>query len=132
MNVNMKRLPLPSPSQIVDTGMALTLLALLGGIFTGEDIFYRVAIGLLLVNMIVPRLYRPIARGWFALAQWLSGVSSRVVLTLLFVGLVVPVGWWRRQRGKDALRLRSFKQGSSSVMRIRDQWIQSSDLRKPY
>ena len=132
VNLHMKRLPPPTPSQIIDTGMALTLLMLLGGIFSEQDIFYQIAIGLLLVNMIVPRLYRPIARGWFALAQWLSSISSRVVLALLFVGLVVPVGWWRRQRGKDPLHLRSFKRGSSSVMSIRDQWIQSSDLHKPY
>ena len=112
--------------------MALTLLALLLGIFTEQDIFYRIALGLLLINMTFPRLYRPVAVVWFELARWLSMVSSRIILTLLFVLLVVPVGWWRRKRGKDALQLTSFKQGSSSVMRVRDHRVGPTDLDKPY
>ena len=128
----MKRLPSPSRSQVVDTGMALTLLMLLLGIFTDHGIFYRIALGFLLVNMTFPRLYQPVARVWFALAQWLSMVSSRIVLTLLFVVFVIPVGWWRRKRGKDPLRMTSFKQGSLSVMKTRDHWVQPTDLDKPY
>ena len=118
--------------QTVDTGMALTLVALLLGLFTEWMGWYRVALGLLLVTMAFPVVWKPAAVGWFGLAEGLSAVSSRIILTLLFGLLVVPVGVWRRWRGRDPLGLRSFKQNQLSALKVREHTWEATDLDKPY
>lgn len=119
-------------SQATDTGMALVLLALLLGIFTERRFFYPLATGLLLVNMTFPLFYRPVAVVWLGLARLLSAVSSRILLTLLFVLLVIPVGVWRRWRGQDPLLLKAFRQDRSSAMKVREHPVAPADLDKPY
>ena len=118
--------------QTVDTGMALTLVALLLGYFTSWDGWYPLATGVLLVTMTFPVVWKPAAVGWFGLAELLSAVSSRIILTLLFALLVVPVGVGRRWRGRDPLGLRSFKQSWPSTLKVREHTWKASDLDKPY
>lgn len=118
--------------QTVDTGMALTLVALLLGLFTPWEGWYPLAVGALLVTMTFPAVWKPAAVVWFGLAELLSAVSSRIILTLLFGLLVVPVGGWRRWRGRDPLGLRSFKQGQPSMLKVREHTWAATDLDKPY
>lgn len=125
-------LPKVSRRQIVETGMLLTLVVLLFGVFTGRHMYYTAAVVILLINLILPILFKPLAMVWFGLAQVLSMVSSKIILTLLFVLLVVPVGWWRRWRGKDPLQLKAFRQDWSSAFKTRNHSFVSTDLDKPY
>ncbi len=128
MNLDLQKI---THRQTVDTGMALTLLALLLGLFTGWMGWYRVAIGVLLITMTIPMLWKPAAVVWFGLAELLSAVSSRIILTLLFVLLVVPVGIWRRWRGHDPLGLRS-SQDQARTLKVREHTWLATDLDKPY
>lgn len=118
--------------QTVDTGMALTLVALLLGLFTPWDGWYPVTVGVLLVTMTIPVVWKPAAVVWFRLAELLSAVSSRIILTLLFALLVVPVGVWRRWRGRDSLGLRTFQGGQASTLKARVHDWKATDLDKPY
>ena len=118
--------------QTVDTGMALTLVALLLGLFTHWEGWYPIAVGVLLVTMAFPMVWKPAAVVWFGLAELLSAVSSRIILTLLFGLLVVPVGVWRRWRGRDPLGLRTFRQNQSTTLKTRAHSWESADLDKPY
>ena len=64
--------------------------------------------GLLLVVLatVAPRaLYWP-NRGWMALAEALSWVSTRVVLAIVFFIAVTPIGIVKRLTGWDPLRRR--------------------------
>ncbi len=128
----MIRLPNVNRRQIVETGMLLALVALLLGVFTGRHTYYTASTIILLINLTFPILFKPLAMVWFGLAQVLSMVSSKIILTLLFVLLVVPVGWWRRWRGKDPLQLKGFRQSQSSAFKIREHLFVPSDLDKPY
>ena len=128
----MIRLSSVSRRQIVETGMLLALVVLLLGVFTGRHAYYTVAVIILLINLILPILFKPLAMVWFGLAQALSMVSSKIILTLLFVLLVVPVGWWRRWRGKDPLQLKAFRRNRSSAFKIREHQFVPTDLDKPY
>lgn len=118
--------------QTVDTGMALTLVALLLGLFNRWDGWYPLAVGLLLVTMIFPVVWKPAAVVWFGLAEILSAVSSRIILTLLFALLVVPVGVWRRWRGHDPLDLHSLVRDEGSLLKAREHTWEATDLDKPY
>ncbi len=112
--------------------MALTLVALLLDLFTGWDGWYPVAVGILLVTMTFPVAWKPAAVVWFGLAELLSVVSSRIILTLLFGLLIVPVGAWRRWRGHDPLGLRTFRKSQFSTLKVRERTWSATDLDKPY
>ena len=118
--------------QTVDTGMALTLVSLLLGLFTHWEGWYPLAVGVLLVTMTFPVVWKPAAVVWFGLAELLSAVSSRIILTLLFGLLVVPVGVWRRWRGRDPLGLRAFEQDQNTMLKNKAHTWSAADLDKPY
>jgi hypothetical protein len=57
-------------------------------------------------GLIVPALIRPIYTGWMIAAFPIGWTISRVVLGVVFYGVLSPLGWLFRARGRDALRLR--------------------------
>ena len=115
-----------------DTGMAMVLLALLIYLKTKRSGFVYAAVVLQVVNMIAPQVYAAVAVVWLGLAEILGTVTSRVLLSILFFGLVTPIGILRRLFGKDPLRLRDFKAGEESAMTVRNHVFVGQDLERPY
>jgi len=60
---------------------------------------------LMTFGLVAPRVLRPVYKVWMGLAVVLGFVMTRVILTLVFVGLVIPIGLVLRLVGKDLLRL---------------------------
>ena len=118
--------------QCKDTGMAMVLIVLLLTLAAKRDYLIFGAIGLLVLTMIRPQLFRPVAVIWFGLSRLLGMVTSRIVLTVIFFVVVTPVGLVRRILGKDTLRLKSFKAGHESVMEERNHTFSATDIIKPY
>jgi hypothetical protein len=118
--------------QAKDTGMAMVLLCLLLGYFTDAEWFFVLAIPLLVVTMVVPSAYRPVAVVWLGLSHLLGTVVSRILLTLVFFVIVMPVGFLRRLLRRDSLQLAKFRRGSESVMRVREHLYVASDIDRPY
>ena len=115
-----------------DTGMAMVLLALLIYLKTKRSGFLYAGVLLQVVDMIMPRVYGPVAIVWLGLAEILGTVMSRVLLSILFFGLVTPIGILRRLFGKDSLKLRDFKAGKESAMTARNHVFVGHDLERPY
>lgn len=115
-----------------DTGMAMVLLLLLLYIRTKRDGFLVVAIALHVVNMIVPRIYAPIAVVWLGFSHLLGTVMSKILLSILFFGIVTPIGILRRLFGKDSLKLGAFRASEESVMLVRNHLFVGRDIEKPY
>jgi hypothetical protein len=115
-----------------DTGMAMVLLFLLVFIARKREGWLFVAMGLHIMNMIVPQIYRPIAVLWLGLSDLLGAVVPKIMLGILFFVVVTPIGLFRRILGKDALKLRVFKGGAGSVMLQRNHLFVAQDLEKPY
>jgi hypothetical protein len=61
---------------------------------------------LILFGLAAPTLLHPVYKVWMGLAVVLGFVMTRVILTLVFVGLVIPIGLVLRLVGKDLLRLK--------------------------
>ncbi len=118
--------------QSVGTGMAMVLLLLLAYFRTRRDGMLLAAIVLLVANMIEPRIYAPIAVVWLGFSRLLGAVTSKILLSILFFGLVTPIGVLRRLFRKDSLKLRAFKAGEESVMLVRNHKFVRSDIEKPY
>jgi len=116
----------------VGTGMAMVLLLLLAYIRTRRDGVLLAAIALQVVNMTAPRIYAPVAVVWFGLSHLLGAVMSKILLSILFFGVVTPMGILRRLFGKDSLKLRAFKAGEESVMLVRNHKFVARDIEKPY
>lgn len=112
--------------------MAMVLLVLLLFLKTKHNAWLYSAMILHVVNMVVPRIYAPIAVLWLGLSTVLGTVMSKVLLSILFFGLVTPIGALRRFFGKDSLQLRAFKAGEESVMIVRNHLFVASDIEKPY
>ncbi len=118
--------------QLVDAGMALTLVCLIAGLLSGKEIFYKISISFLVINMVVPRIFYPFALFWYGLSNVLGLIFPKILLTLVYIILVVPVGSVRRLMNKDALSLRKFKKGQSSVMKKREHTFTGEDVINPY
>jgi hypothetical protein len=121
-----------SVDQAKDTGMAMVLICLLIAFFSQKKLFNDIAMLLLLINMILPNIYKPLAKLWFGLSYLLGTVMSKVILSVVFFGLILPVGLFRRLLGKDSLQLKKWKKGHDSVYKVRDHQFVSEDIIHPY
>lgn len=121
-----------SHEQSKDAGLALVLICLLVSYFGHGRLALLIGIILLVVTMTTPSLFKPFAKLWFGLSHVLGGVVSKILLSLLFFAMIVPVGLARKAFGKDAMRLKDWKKDSSSVFRDRDHLFIRADLEKPY
>ena len=65
-----------------------------------------VAVGLLVPALLKPSLLRWPSAVWWRLAEAMAWVNSRVLLSLLFYGVLTPLGWVMRAGGWDPLRRR--------------------------
>jgi hypothetical protein len=119
-------------AQSRDTGMALVLVLLLCSAFIANDALLPTAIIALVVNMTFPQLYFPLAVLWFGFAHLLGTIMSRIILAIVFFGVVTPIALVRKLAGKDALQLGAFKAGSGSVLLARDHTYTVRDIEKPY
>lgn len=115
-----------------DTGMAMVLLLLIVWLPLKRKEVVLGAIALHVLNMTVPRVYRPIAVLWLGLSDLIGEVVSKVLMFVVFVAVVTPIGLLRRLAGKDALKLRAFKAGKDSVMLARNHSFTGRDLERPY
>ena len=77
------RLLSATPDQARDTGLALTLLCLILVQFWHAYRLVPLAMVFLVITMVWPRAFQPLAGLWFGLAHLLGTVMSSVILTVL-------------------------------------------------
>ena len=115
-----------------DAGLALVLISLICYQVWKLEILILSAIIFLVVAMTYPPIFKPFARFWFALSTALGTVVSKIILSVLFFVIVMPIGLLRRVLGKDAMRIKDWKKGKESVFRLRDHRFTAKDLEHPY
>jgi uncharacterized membrane protein len=80
----------------------------------GLPLVFGVPGGLLVVaGLVVPSGLRRIYLGWMTLAVVMGYVMTRLILSVVFFLLMVPIGLALRLAGKDLLRLRRKPAGES-------------------
>jgi hypothetical protein len=93
-------------------GFVMTLpLAIIGGILlwrgrTAAPYFLSIAAFFLLSGLFLPSILRPIEWVWMKIAEIISAVMTRVILTLTFYLVITPVGLIMRIFGKDLLQMK--------------------------
>jgi polyferredoxin len=63
------------------------------------------AIGLLLPATLVPAVLQPVHRIWMKAGHALGWINTRILLGIVFYGLVTPLGLIRRVLGKGSMTL---------------------------
>ena len=121
-----------SINQAKDTGMAMVLICLLINIFGKDSLFIILAILFLVINMVVPSVYKPVAIIWLSFSKIIGTIMSKILLVLVFFLIVTPMGITRRFLGKDSLKLKSWKNDHGSVFVTRNNSLRSEDVEAPY
>lgn len=116
----------------METGILLVMVLIIYGWYIEEWKFAIIGAAVLLISLIIPVLFKPLAFLWFGLAKLLSFITSNLLLFLLFYLLVTPVGLFRKMLGKDSLKLKDFKRSTGSVLLERGHSFTSSDLKNPF
>jgi len=119
-------------AQARDTGLAAVLVLLLIAVFKDTDATVLPAVIVLVVNMIWPGIFRPLAYVWFTLANILRKIVSSILLTAVFLVILTPIGLLRTLFGADSMRTKTWKKDSSSVFVERDHLFTASDMERPY
>ena len=99
---------------------------LVGGVFSviglwpmflrGEPLrLWAVVLGslLILLGSLVPTWLAPVHRGWMWVGHVLGWINTRIILGVIFYGLITPIGIAFRMLGKDTMR-QSFSDTSST------------------
>jgi len=119
-------------TQAKDTAMAMVLILLLLGYFLENILYYKTAIPVLLLAMIIPNIFKPIAVIWLGLSHVLGTFVSKIILSVVFFLLVTPVGLLRRLLGYDSLQLKKFKKGTESVLTVRNASFSPKEIEQPF
>ena len=115
-----------------ETGEALVLLALLAFAKFKASYLLILAIVLLLACLLNPKFFRPVSPLWFGLGEVLGRFTSRIILTVIFFVVIVPVSLLQRLAGRDVLGLKMFKRGTESAMVRRDHEVTAADLENSF
>ncbi|MFP4444662.1 MAG: SxtJ family membrane protein [Desulfosudaceae bacterium] len=117
-----------------DAGLALVLILLLAawGLAGSQHPLVAAAAIALVVCLVAPKMFTPLAVCWYGLSDVLGAVVSRFVLALIYLLVVVPVGVTRRAFGADPLLRRRWKKNDGSVFVERDHTYTQADIDHPF
>lgn len=121
-----------SKKQTIDTGLAILLILIIITFLANDLLYVKIMFPVILVTMIYPKLLYPLAVIWLSISKILGTIISKVILSIIFIIMVLPIGYLRRIIGKDNLKLREFKKDSKSVFINRDYLFTKKDLEKPF
>ena len=91
---------------VVVMGCSLPCFALLVWLLRHKDIVAPCAITagvFAAAGLISPKLLKPVYIAWMGLASVLGWINSRIILLLLFYGVITPIGLIVKLVGKDLL-----------------------------
>ncbi|MEP6727955.1 MAG: hypothetical protein ABJC98_19185 [Bacteroidota bacterium] len=78
-----------------------------------------------LTGLMIPAVAKIIHWLWMKLAEVLGFVMSKVILTLIFVSIVIPLGWIAGKAGKSSVKL---KPGGNSYYKERNHTYIKEDM----
>jgi len=115
-----------------DTGLAITLIFAILLVVLAKNIFLVCLITSLVLTMVNPKWCFFITPVWFGLSNLLGMLVSKIIFTVIFLLLAIPVGMLRKILGKDPMRLKLYRAGPQSAMVDRNHVFTEDDLKNPY
>ena len=117
-----------SEAEYRDTALAFLLVCFLLWLVFGNEVFLYIGLAILLFAMVLPKGMKYPAMVWFGFSNVLGTVVSRIILAIVYIVLVLPVGMARRLMGKDAMRIKSWRNGEPSAYVVRNVLYQKEHL----
>jgi len=114
--------------QTIEFGHLTVILSIFLGLHYKENDLIVTGFFLIILTAVIPIIFYPLAFCWFGISRIVGIIVSRILLSLVFIFLVIPIGLFRKARGKDSLKLRQFKKNQESVMVDRDHLYIEADL----
>lgn len=108
---------------------ALLLALLLIGRWQRLWIYVVVAGCLLLLCLVWPGFARLVATAWMKFGRAIGAVTGRVLLCIIFIFIVIPIGFVARWRGKLHIRL---KPSGQTNFEVRNHQYMEADLKNPW
>jgi hypothetical protein len=102
-------------------GAIFTVIGLWPLVFRGEPLrLWAIGIGGLLIACggAFPFILAPIHKGWMWVGHILGWINTRILLGIVFYGLVTPIGIVFRLMGKDTMR-QAFAESSTTYRVVR-------------
>ena len=121
-----------SAKEASDTGMALVLGLLLAWLFTKDPRWIYWSMGALVLTMTWVAPLKPLARLWLGFSSLMGAVVSRILLAVIFYGLVTPLALFRRLIGHDPMQRRTWKKSTESVFVTRDHAYTKKEIEHPF
>jgi hypothetical protein len=115
-----------------DTGLALLLILLLLLFFTEKMYYIYPAMVVLVLTMTWPKAFAPLSFVWFGFSRILGEVISKILLTVVFFLVAVPVGLLRKLMGFDSMKLKQWKKDNKSCFTDTDQNVTGDNLKRPF
>lgn len=108
-----------------------TILVIVTGLLAISLIFQiewltKIALGIGLLSVFIPLVARGIEWLWLKLALMLGWTNSRVLLSIIYFGFLMPIAFFSRPFTKDPLTLKGKKAGS--LFTERNHVYKKSDL----
>ena len=106
-------------TRTTDTAQLRKFGLLVGGIFCAIGLWpavirgagprsWALVVGVLLLApaLLAPRILMPVYRIWMTVGEALGWINTRILLGVVFYGLITPMGLIRRLRREDPMRRR--------------------------
>lgn len=87
-------------------GGAFGVIGLWPVVFRGEPFrLWAIVLGSLLIilGLIVPQTLRQVHRGWMQIGHVLGLINTKIILGIIYYGLITPMGLVMRLMGKDLM-----------------------------
>ena len=102
-------------------GAVFAVIGLWPLVFRGEPLrLWATGIGGLLVlcGGLLPSVLAPVHKGWMWVGHILGWINTRILLGIVFYGLIAPIGIVFRLMGKDTMR-QTFSESSATYRVLR-------------
>lgn len=85
---------------------------------------------LIVLGLALPKILMPVYKIWMTIGHYLGWINTRIILSIMFYLIILPVGTVRRLLGKDSMS-RSFNKDQQSY-RVTSTIQDKNHVERPY
>ena len=115
-----------------DTGLVILLVMAWWFFCSGDIRAVQISVVCILVTLVSPSVLTPVTFIIQTFSNVMGTVISKVLLTVVFFGIVTPVGIIRRIVTRGQLKTELWKKSRESVFNDRNKRFTASDMEHPF
>jgi Saxitoxin biosynthesis operon protein SxtJ len=119
-------------SKSLETLAVLAAACIVGGLVLGARAFAWAALALLLIGLLFRRPAIMLARVWLAFAAMLGGLNSKILLSVVYCLVLVPIAFIHRRIRGNPMNLERSHPAQPSYWTIRDHRFEPRDIARPW